>query len=125
MSAGFASLEKILEDETLYERLQSKAKKLTDGFKKVASECGLPLQTSVRGSMFGFFFNEKVCVNMKEVGTCDFDAFALFHNEMLKRGFYFACSQYEAGFICTTMTDDDINSCITASSEVFKLISEK
>ena len=57
---------------------------------------------------------------MKEVGKCDFDRFAKFHNEMLKKGFYFACSQYEAGFICDTMTNDDIDSCIKAASKVFK-----
>jgi glutamate-1-semialdehyde 2,1-aminomutase len=37
---------------------------------------------------------------------------------MLKKGFYFACSQYEAGFICTTMSDEDIDATIKAADEV-------
>lgn len=45
---------------------------------------------------------------------------ALFHREMLKRGFYFACSQYEAGFICTKITNKMIDDCIKAADEVMK-----
>jgi glutamate-1-semialdehyde 2,1-aminomutase len=37
---------------------------------------------------------------------------------MLKRGFYFACSQYETGFICDTMTNEDIDNTIKNASEV-------
>ncbi len=124
MAAGLKSLQMLKANPSIYEELNSKATRLVNGLKEQASKFNIPLQINTRGSMFGFFFNENVCVNMKEVGTCDFDAFALFHNEMLKRGFYFACSQYEAGFICTTMTNDDIDSCINASAEVFKILSE-
>jgi glutamate-1-semialdehyde 2,1-aminomutase len=68
--------------------------------------------------MFGFFFCETAPTNMKEVGKCDFDRFAKFHNGMLKKGFYFACSQYETAFICDTMTNADIDATIKAASEV-------
>ena len=56
----------------------------------------------------------------KEVGLCNFERFATFHREMLKRGFYFACSQYEAGFICTKITNKMIDDCIKAADEVMK-----
>jgi glutamate-1-semialdehyde 2,1-aminomutase len=125
MAAGLKSLQMLKADDTIYEKLNQKAVRLVQGLKNEANRYNIPLQINTRGSMFGFFFNDKVCTNMKEVGSCDFDSFALFHNEMLKRGFYFACSQYEAGFICTTMTNDDIDSCINASAEVFKVLSEK
>jgi glutamate-1-semialdehyde 2,1-aminomutase len=59
---------------------------------------------------------------MKEVGKCNFDRFSKFHHEMLKRGFYFACSQYEAGFICDTMTNDDIDLCIASATEVMAIL---
>jgi glutamate-1-semialdehyde 2,1-aminomutase len=70
--------------------------------------------------MFGFFFCENEPKNFKEVGLCNFERFATFHHEMLKRGFYFACSQYEAGFICTKISNKDIDSCIKAADEVMK-----
>ena len=118
MAAGLKSLQKLKADTTIYDRLNAKAVRLTNGLKEVANKNNIPLQVDTRGSMFGFFFCEDVPSNMKEVGKCDFDRFAKFHNEMLKKGFYFACSQYEAGFICTTMSDDDIDATIKAADEV-------
>ena len=58
--------------------------------------------------------------NFKEVGKCDFKRFATFHHEMIKKGFYFACSQYEAGFMCTKITNQDIDDCLNAASQIMK-----
>jgi glutamate-1-semialdehyde 2,1-aminomutase len=124
MAAGLTSLRKLKSDPTIYDRLNNIATKLTSGLKTLAKKHNIPLQVDTRGSMFGFFFNDKVPTNMKEVGTCDFDRFAKFHNEMLKRGIYFACSQYEAGFICTTMSDEQIDFVLSAADEVFGLLKE-
>jgi glutamate-1-semialdehyde 2,1-aminomutase len=118
MAAGLASLRKLKADSDIYDKLNAKAVRLTNGLKEVATKHNIPLQVDTRGSMFGFFFCDEVPTNMKEVGKCDFDRFAKFHNEMLQRGFYFACSQYEAGFICTTMTDEQIDATIKAADEV-------
>ena len=70
--------------------------------------------------MFGFFFCEKEPKNFKDVNNCDFKRFATFHREMIKRGFYFACSQYELGFISTVITNEDIDACINAANEIMK-----
>ena len=120
MAAGLKSLQKLKADKKIYKRLNDKAVRLTKGLKKVAKKNNIPLHVDTRGSMFGFFFcdTKNAPTNMKEVGKCDFDRFAKFHNEMLKKGFYFACSQYEAGFICDTMTNDDIDATIKAASKV-------
>ncbi len=122
MAAGLKSLQKLKADPTIYDRLNEKAVRLTTGLKEVATKNNIPLQIDTRGSMFGFFFCETAPTNMKEVGLCDFDRFAKFHNEMLKKGFYFACSQYETGFICDTMTNEDIDTTIKAADEVFSEI---
>ncbi|WNL34582.1 glutamate-1-semialdehyde 2,1-aminomutase [Arcobacter cryaerophilus gv. pseudocryaerophilus] len=120
MAAGLVSLKKLKEDPEIYDILGKKAKRLVDGLKRVAIENEIPLQVNTRGSMFGFFFCEKEPKNFKEVGLCNFERFATFHREMLKRGFYFACSQYEAGFICTKITNKMIDDCIKAANEVMK-----
>ncbi len=123
MAAGLKSLQMLKENENIYNDLNDKAVLLTEGLKQMATKHKISLQVNTRGSMFGFFFNDNICTNMKDVSTCNFDLFSIFHNEMLKRGFYFACSQYETGFICTTMTNSDIQSCIDASDEVFLILS--
>ena len=120
MSAGLVSLRKLKANPGIYSELNAKALKLVNGFKDIANANNIPLQINTRGSMFGFFFCEVAPTNIKEVAKCDFERFGKFHNEMLKKGFYFACSQYEAGFISTVMTDKDIDDCINAASEVMK-----
>jgi glutamate-1-semialdehyde 2,1-aminomutase len=121
MAAGLTSLRKIKANPEIYIELNEKAQRLVSGLKKVATANNIGLQVDTRGSMFGFFFADKMPKNFKEVSSfCDFKRFATFHHEMLKKGFYFACSQYEAGFICTKMTNDDIDACISAANEVMK-----
>ncbi len=122
MAAGLVSLKKLKSDATIYEKLNQKAVRLTTGLKKVAQDNNIALQVDTRGSMFGFFFCDFMPTNFKEVGQCNFERFAKFHREMLKKGFYFACSQYEAGFICTTITDEEIDACIAAANEVMKAL---
>ena len=122
MSAGLKSLQKLKADKTIYDRLNQKAKKLVQGLKNMADKYDVPLQVATRGSMFGFFFCDVVPTNMAQVGKCDFDRFNIFFNHMLTHGYYFACSQYETGFINTVISDDDIDGCIATSKEVFALM---
>jgi glutamate-1-semialdehyde 2,1-aminomutase len=121
MSAGLVSLRKLKKDPTVYERLNAKAKALVNGLKAIADSKGIPLVVDTRGSMFGFFFAQKMPTNFREVTDfCNFERFANFHHEMIKRGFYFACSQYEAGFISTVITNDDIEACLEAAADVME-----
>jgi len=121
MAAGLVSLRKLKSNPEIYSALNEKAVKLVTGLKTVAQENNIGLQVDTRGSMFGFFFADKMPTNFQEVTDfCDFPKFAKFHHEMIKKGFYFACSQYEAGFISTVITDEDVEACLKAASEVMK-----
>lgn len=120
MSAGLASFEQIEEDTALYERLEGLSKQLTSGLKRVASSYNIPLQVDVRGSMFGFFFNENEVKNFDDALKSDLETFATFHREMLKKGVYFACSQFETGFTCKAMDANMIDEVIEKADEVMK-----
>ena len=48
--------------------------------------------------------------------------FGRFFWEMLARGVYLPCSQFEAAFLCTPMTADHITQTITAAGEALKVI---
>ncbi len=122
MFAGLASLEKILETQNLYDGFKAKATRLVEGLKKAADENDIDLQIDVRGSMFGFFFNENEVKNFDDALKSDTDMFARFHQGMLNEGFYFACSQFETGFICAAITDEMIDLCIEAAHKVMKEI---
>lgn len=121
MAAGLVSLKKLKANPKIYEELNQKVVRLTSGLKEVATKYNIGFQTDNRGSMFGFFFADKMPTNFKEVSEfCNFERFAKFHHEMIKRGFYFACSQYEAAFMCSAITNEMIDECISAADEVMK-----
>lgn len=123
MSAGLASLYKIKQNPKLYEKLERLALKLTEGLKKICEEFKIPLQTCVRGSMFGFFFNENEVKNFEDALKSDTKMFAKFHQGMLNKGVYFACSQFETGFICDCMDEAMIDSVLERACEVLREIS--
>ena len=123
MAAGLAAISKLKNNSKVMSVLNERAKRLVDGMKKEAENCGIKMQIDTRGSMFGFFFNENPVKNFADACKSDAELFAAFHSMMLKEGFYFACSLYETGFISTAITDEMIEDTIKASAKVFKAIS--
>ncbi len=122
MSAGLASVKKLKKSPEIYTKLENRAKRLVNSFKNEAEKNGISLQVNVRGSMFGFFFNDKEVKNFDDALRSDTKMFAKFHQKMLQNGVYFACSQFETGFISTVMSDEMIDEVIEVSKKVFKEI---
>ncbi|MCW8895105.1 glutamate-1-semialdehyde 2,1-aminomutase [Sulfurimonas sp.] len=122
MAAGLAALSKLKKNASVMSVLNARATRLVEGMQKEAEACGITMQIDTRGSMFGFFFNEKPVKNFADACNSDAALFAKFHSGMLNEGFYFACSLYETGFISTATTDEMIEDTIKASARVFKAI---
>jgi glutamate-1-semialdehyde 2,1-aminomutase len=122
MAAGFAALSKLKQNARVMAVLEARAQRLVSGMANVAKESGITMQTDVRGSMFGFFFNDAPVKNFADAAKSDAELFAQFHAGMLEEGFYFACSLYETGFISTATTDTMIEDTIAAAERVFKAI---
>ena len=119
VSAGLAMLCQLEVDSELYERLGGLAKRLIDGLLEAAGAHSIPLQVDYRGSMFGFFFNDNVVKNFDDAKKSDTAMFAKFHQKMLEKGVYFACSQFESGFICASMNEAMIDSVVAKAREAF------
>ena len=119
MSAGLASLKQIKADKELYSGLEKLAKRLVLGLQEAAHAQGISLQVEVRGSMFGFFFNDNPVKNFDDALKSDTALFAKFHQGMLSEGVYFACSQFETGFICAMMDESMIDNVISSAQKVF------
>ena len=122
MSAGLASLEKLIANPQIYQTLERRAKRLMEGFKEASSEVNIPMVTEVRGSMFGFFFSKKRVKNFEDALENNSQLFGKFHGKMLKKGVYLACSSYETGFISTATTDEMIEYAIKSAKESLKEI---
>ncbi len=119
MAAGLAAIKKLKAHATVLKTLEARARRLVEGMKAAADAHGIALHVDVRGSMFGFFFNDAPVMNFDDALRSDTARFAAFHRGMLEEGFYFACSQFETGFISTAITDAMIEETIAASARVF------
>ncbi|MGN8457722.1 glutamate-1-semialdehyde 2,1-aminomutase [Helicobacter pylori] len=117
--AGLSALYKIKRDKTLYARLNALAIRLTQGLKKSAQSYNIALETLNRGSMFGFFFNENAVRDFDDALKSDTEMFAKFHQKMLFKGVYLACSSFETGFICEPMTEEMIDLALAKADESF------
>ena len=119
MAAGLATLN-ILSEDGFYQTLEQKAQRLVDGVQKAATKNGIALSHNIVGGMFGLFFTEKTNISRFEhVMACDAEKFKTFFHQMLSRGVYLAPSAFEAGFISTAHSDQDIDKTIAAASESF------
>jgi glutamate-1-semialdehyde 2,1-aminomutase len=119
MAAGLATLNLIAADG-FHEALGNKAKKLVDGIVQAASSAGVAMTSNQVGGMFGLFFTSQDKVSrFSEVMACDAEQFKQFFHLMLDQGIYLAPSAFEAGFISSAHSDEDIDTTIAAASNAF------
>jgi len=119
MTAGLATLE-IISADGFYEPLFERTTALAEGLERVAAEAGVAFTTNHAGTMFGGFFTERDTVsNYQQVMACDTEAFSRFFHAMLDGGVYLAPASYEAGFLSSAHTDEDINATLDAAATAF------
>ena len=120
MAAGLATLDG-LSQPGFFEALEQKSIQLTEGFKSIAAEEGIPMATEYAGGMFGFFFSELDKVtSFAEATACDADRFNQFFHAMLDQGVYLAPSLYEAGFISAVHSEADLDQTLSAARNALK-----
>ena len=120
MASGIAMLSALEADKSFYQDLGRRASQLVDGVVAEAKSHDIPMTSNYVGGMFGLFFSsEDRVTNFSQASGCNIELFKKFFNAMLKKGIYLAPSAYEAGFLSTAHTDDDINTTIDAASAVF------
>ncbi|MBI4389278.1 MAG: glutamate-1-semialdehyde 2,1-aminomutase [Nitrospinae bacterium] len=119
MAAGIEMLN-LMSKKKVYADLEKKSQKLCDGLKKNAEELGIPARFTRVGSMFSMFFTDKEIVDYDSVKTSDTERFKRYFNAMLEEGIYLAPSQFEAGFVSTAHTDEDIEKTVSAAKRALK-----
>jgi len=118
MAAGIATL-KSLQQPGFYETLEARSAMLEAGLRGAIGSTGLPAVTNRVGSMMGLFFSEKRVSNFAEAQASDLELFAGYFRRMQKQGIYLAPSQYEALFVSSAHSKEDIEATISAATEVF------
>jgi glutamate-1-semialdehyde 2,1-aminomutase len=120
MSAGLAMLNALSDDVNFYQNLNEKVQMLTDGILAQAQANNIGMTANVVGGMFGLFFTDSDSVtNFDETSACDVERFKKFYHLMLEEGIYMAPSAYEAGFVSSAHSAEDIQATIDATGRVF------
>lgn len=119
MAAGMAMLE-LIREPGFYDELDRKTRLLSDGLTACAQEAGAPFSTNRVCGMFGLFFTTEKVETFAQATACDTDAFKRFFHGMLKRGVYFAPSAFEAGFMSSAHSEQDIADTLDAARAAFR-----
>ncbi len=122
MAAGFAALSFINDNPGIYDELEKKAAFLEEGFRKNLNELGKNFAMNRVGSMMTLFFTEEKVDDFNSAVKSDTELYGKYFTEMLKRGIYLAPAQFEAAFISTAHSEDDLQKTIDANKEALKQI---
>jgi glutamate-1-semialdehyde 2,1-aminomutase len=121
MAAGIATLE-ILRANPPYAALSERTAHLMAETAKAAQRYNVPVYTTALGSMFTLFFSATPIRNFDEASACDVPTFRRYFAAMLQAGIYLAPSQFEAGFLSTAHTDEDIATTLRAGAAALQTV---
>jgi len=123
MAAGCAMLKQLRDrKEEIYPRLEKLSADLVEGVAAAAKDAGVPLCHNRVGSMFTWFFQAGPVTDWDSASKSKTEAFAKFFRGMLDSGVYLPPSQYEAAFLGTAHTEDDVQRTIAAAKEAFAAV---
>ena len=119
MTAGLETLN-LISSPGFFEELAQKTAHLCSELKRVADSHGVALCVQHVGAMFGLFFTELDQVSrFDQVMACDVERFKAFFHGMLSSGVYLAPSAFEAGFVSSAHSYQDLDDTVSAASAVF------
>ncbi len=112
MAAGLAQL-KLLQSPLTYKMLEANTNRLAEGLKAIKSK-KVPVQVAHVNGMITVFFTKEPVIDLESAKSSDVDTFAKVWRHLLKEGIYWPPSQFEAAFISTVHSKQDIDKTIQA-----------
>ena len=112
VAAGLAMMRYLIANPDLYKQLEARAAELT---------AWVPPGTTINrvGAMLTLFFSPHPVTDWDSAKKCDTARFGQFFHFMLERGVYLAPSQFEAAFLSTAHSEEDIRYTVAAAREFF------
>ncbi|HET7459164.1 MAG TPA: glutamate-1-semialdehyde 2,1-aminomutase [Gemmatimonadaceae bacterium] len=107
MAAGAATLRALT--PALHERIAARTTRLVDGLRAIAARAGVPFTADAAGSMWGFFFTDRLVRSYDDAKRADAALFRRFFHAARERGVYLAPSAFEAGFMSAAHGDREID----------------
>ncbi|MBI1932532.1 MAG: glutamate-1-semialdehyde 2,1-aminomutase [Ignavibacteriales bacterium] len=125
MNAGFAALSYIKENPNIYNLLEEKSAYLETGFKENLNKLGKNYAMNRVGSMMCMFFTEGKVNDFNSAVKSDTQLYGKYFHKMLENGVYLAPAQFEALFVSTVHTKEDLDKTISAHfNSLFDIINK-
>jgi len=125
MTAGLVTVQTLLSPGAFLS-IAGRTAALVSGIRAAAGETGIPIQANHVGTMFGFYFLKEAGASIDDYESAkryaDSERYGRFFHAMLVKGYYFAPSQFEAGFMSIAHSDEDVEGTLRAVSEVLSEI---
>lgn len=118
MAAGIACLE-VLEKPGVYDELERLGRMMEDGLNGLIEKYGIKANINRLIGALTIYFTEETVSNYQQAEDTDGEAFSTFFNGLIKRGINIAPSKYEAWFLTTEHTEDDIKETLSIVEDVF------
>ena len=106
VQAGLATLRQL--NTAAYEQLEARGEQLEQGLNAMREQHGWPLSVNRVGSLFTLFFTPGPVHRHEDVADIDPQPFQKYFHAMLEAGIYLAPSPFEAAFLSTAHTEEDI-----------------
>ena len=119
VSAGLATL-KQLRGTGIYKQLEQRSLALAKGIGEAAKRAGVSVTQTRVGSMLTTFFSPSPVVDWNTAKQSNTKQYGQFFHSMLEQGVYLAPSQFEAAFLSTAHSSQDIEKTIRAAHSAFK-----
>lgn len=116
VAAGLTQLR--LLDEAAYVHLDAMADRLIAGWTTTFADAGIPARVQRVGNLFGVYFTDQAVTDYDGAKAADHERYAAFFHGMLAQGHYLPPSGYEAMFVSTAHTEEDIDATIAAAATV-------
>ncbi len=120
MAAGLATVGYLRAHRSeIYDRLEELSAAVADGVAAEAARAGVPVTINRVGAMWTWFFTGAPVEDFTTASASDTGLFGRFHRAMLERGVWLPPSQYEAAFLGTAHTDEDVRATVEAARAAF------
>lgn len=117
-AAGNAMLRHIQGNPGLYDALEVLGETLDTGYADLIARKGYPIHWSRVGAMAGLAFTPEPVRDWATAARADTERFGRFFRGMLQEGIYLAPSAFEALFLSTAHTQEDMERLVRASERV-------
>lgn len=120
MAAGIAQLSYLKAHPEVYDSLEIAAQSLFTRLEDTVARSGAACTVNHVGSLGCLFFTDGPVVDYQSAKGADTAAYGSYFRHMLSRGVYLAPAQFEAMFLSSAHTDDQLEFTLAAAEEYFQ-----